>query len=289
MNSSGKPDEQTAFSASDLTEALSILHAVMAWNLLPARWAEVDRSLIALAAALAGGDDRALLAEISTLELLGPVRQGSRAGATLPAPDEVRSHLLAAISTVEQLKAPNRDTRQVFPVTIYLTDGSSHDQVELAVDQLLRLAGLRIIEREEPVTGSWYRRMRATVDAAARTRTGQEAVPSAAHAADARFFLRQDAEVTTLLLQNLGPVITALQPTKDAVVRAGALLIVKTDWVVAVHQLTPRQQLMLDHAPDLESAPHQVLKALGIAGAESGSAIQSTATGRGGGVDPRPE
>jgi hypothetical protein len=288
VNSSGGPDEQMSFSVSDLTEALAILHAAMAWNLRPSRWAEVDRALLAMAGALASGDNRSLLAGITTLELLSPVRQGSRA-AILPAPEEVRSHLLAAISAIEQLKAPNRDARRIFPVTIYLTDGSIHDQVELAVEQLLRLAGLRIIERGEPVAGSWYRRLSATLDAAARSSKGQEAILSAAHAADARFFLRQDAELTTLLLQNLGPVIIALQPTKDAVVRAGALLIVKADWVVAVHQLTPRQQLMLDHAPDLETAPHQVLKALGIAGAESGSAIQGAAPGRDGGVDPRPE
>jgi hypothetical protein len=271
------------FSADELTEALSVLDAAMAWHLLPARWAEVDRSLVALASALADGNERAFHSEILTLELLGPVRQATRS-ATSPVPGEVRARLLAAISTIEQLKTFSR----VFLVSIYLADGSIHAQVELAVDELLRRAGLHIMEREEPVSGSWYRRMRATLDAAARGDKGQEALASAVHAADARFFLRQDAELTTLLLQNLGPVITALQPTKDAVVRAGALLIVKVDWVVAVHQLTPRQQLTLDHAPDLESAPHQVLKALGIAGTESSSPIHDPATGPARG-DPLPE
>jgi CATRA-associated small protein len=233
---SGSP-ERMVFGADDLAEALSVLDAAMAWKLLPARWAEVNRSLAALAAALADGDNRALRSEVSRLELLGPVRQASRA-ATLPAPADVRALALALAGAVERLAAAGR----VFPVSIYLADEAVHVQVERAVDLLLRQAGLRITEREEPVSGS------------------------AVHAADARLFLRQDAELTTLLLQNLGPVITALQPTKDAVVRAGALLIVTADWVVAVHQLTPRQQLMLDHAPHLESEPHQVLKALGIAG-----------------------
>ena len=40
------------------------------------------------------------------------------------------------------------------------------------------------------------------------------------------------------MLQNLGPVIEALQPTKDAVLRVGALLIVKVDWTIVVHRLT---------------------------------------------------
>jgi hypothetical protein len=58
------------------------------------------------------------------------------------------------------------------------------------------------------------------------------------HAADSQLVLAQDAEVTARLLQNLAPVIGSLQPTKDAVLRVGALLIVKVDWAVSVFQLT---------------------------------------------------
>jgi len=61
---------------------------------------------------------------------------------------------------------------------------------------------------------------------------------AAAHAADLRVALAQDATVTATMLQNLGPVIEALQPTKDAVLRVGALLIVKVDWTIVVHRLT---------------------------------------------------
>lgn len=68
--------------------------------------------------------------------------------------------------------------------------------------------------------------------------------------------------VTATMLQNLGPVITALQPTKDAVIRVGALLIVKRNWDVAVVQLTAAQQLQLDHQPHLAAAPHEILATL---------------------------
>lgn len=64
------------------------------------------------------------------------------------------------------------------------------------------------------------------------------------------------------MMQNLGPVLDALQTTKDAVIRAGALLIVKVDGVVVVHQLTAEQQLMLDHQPQLAQSPHDILAAL---------------------------
>jgi hypothetical protein len=64
------------------------------------------------------------------------------------------------------------------------------------------------------------------------------------------------------MMQNLGPVLGSLQPTKDAVIRVGALLIVKVEWTVAVHQLTAAQQLLLDHQPQLLTSPHDILAAL---------------------------
>jgi hypothetical protein len=67
------------------------------------------------------------------------------------------------------------------------------------------------------------------------------------------------------MMQNLGPVIGSLQPTKDAVIRVGALLIVKVDWAVAVHQLTAAQQLQLDHQPQLAASPRQILAVLELA------------------------
>ena len=75
----------------------------------------------------------------------------------------------------------------------------------------------------------------------------------ATHMVDSRLILAQDAVITAKLMENLPHVIESLQPTKDAVIRIGALLIVKVDWVVTVHQLTAAQQAMLDHQPQL---PH---------------------------------
>jgi hypothetical protein len=64
------------------------------------------------------------------------------------------------------------------------------------------------------------------------------------------------------LLQSVGPVLQALQPTKDAVVRAGALLIIKIEWMVQVHQLTAAQQAILDHRPNLAASPAEIIAAL---------------------------
>jgi hypothetical protein len=147
------------------------------------------------------------------------------------------------------------------PVTIYLSDGSRHEQVEAAVEELLDAAGLDITGRDEPVIGSWFRQVRAAL----RSPTAKEAALVAAHMADSHLLLAQDAAVTATMLQNLGPVITSLQPTKDAVLRVGALLIVKIDWTVNVFQLTAAQQAKLDHHPQLCRAPHEIIAALSLA------------------------
>ena len=64
----------------------------------------------------------------------------------------------------------------------------------------------------------------------------------------------------------------SLQPTKDAVLRVGALLIVKVDWAVNVFQLTAAQQALLDHRPQLATSPHEIVAALGLtAASEEGS------------------
>lgn len=256
-------------SADDVVEALMIVHEVMEWSLMPDHWASVDSSVVALTAALAIDDSAALRKAVASLELLGPVRGRVDGSLVSPvrAPDAVREHLESAISILQELQAPAPEDLWSLPVTVFLSDDAIHDQVERAVDSLLRSAGLVIASRQPPVIGSWFRKMRAVL----RSPAAEEVLATTAHVADSRFVLRPDAEVTAMLLQNLGPVITALQPAKDAAVRVGALLIVKVDWTVVVHQLTPRQQLVLDHSPGLETVPHQILHALGLPPAEPGS------------------
>jgi hypothetical protein len=150
----------------------------------------------------------------------------------------------------------------IVPVSIYLADDDIHEQVEIAIEQWLATANASIETRENPVIGSWFRRMVARVTGAATSPVGREALLTATHVADSHLVQAQDAYVTSTLLQNVGPVLQALQPTKDAVVRAGALLIVKVEWVVQVHQLTAAQQAILDHSPRLAASPMEIITAL---------------------------
>jgi hypothetical protein len=240
----------------DVAEALSILRDVTEWSLAPARWAEVTRVVTALTAALTADDGAALEYAVSVLELLGPVRGQQaavlEADVPVPAPDPVRSQVRAAIGLLAEFRVPAGAVQGFVPVTIFLSDAVGHEQAEAAVERLLQSAGLYIASREDPVQGSWFRRLLA----GARSPAAREALAVAAHAAESRLVLEQDAMVTGMLMQNVGPLITALQPTKDAVVRLGAVLVVKVDWVLVVYQLTPGQQLKLDNSPESNWITH---------------------------------
>jgi hypothetical protein len=150
------------------------------------------------------------------------------------------------------------------PVTIYLTDEEYHAKVESAVEAFLTRAGLQIVDRDDPVIGSWFRRMNSRMKDGMRSAASQDALLTAAHVFDARLILGQDAEVTAKLMENLGPVLSALQPVKGAVIRAGALLVVKQEDDISVLQLTAAQQARLDHQPQLVWSPHEIMAALSL-------------------------
>lgn len=152
----------------------------------------------------------------------------------------------------------------MLPITIYLSDQQNHEQVEIAVEDLLAAAGLAIWHRDDPVEGSWFRRVWAYVRVAATSPAARTSVATAAHAVETRVSLSQDAAYTAMLLQNVGPVLTALHPTKDAVLRIGAVLIVKVEWAVTVYQLSATQQLKLDHEIDLAKSPQEIIAALNL-------------------------
>jgi hypothetical protein len=145
------------------------------------------------------------------------------------------------------------------PVTIYLSDAAGSERVEATVELLLASAGVEITERDDPVHGSWFRRMRGRF---AGSPAAQDFAATAMHAVESQLVHAQDATITANLMQNLGPTIAALQEYDEAVIRAGALLVVKLGPRLVVQQLTPAQQFRLDHQAELACSPQLVLKAL---------------------------
>jgi hypothetical protein len=154
---------------------------------------------------------------------------------------------------------------ELLPVSIYLSEEAGHERVQERVEEFLRVTGAAVVVRGEPEIGSWFRRLTAYFTGPWASPEAREALVVAAHAAEAKLVLKQDAAVTAELMQHLGPVLESLEHTRKAVIRAGALLIVKVDDTTAVHQLTSAQQLRLDHHPQLAMSPEAILTALEIA------------------------
>jgi hypothetical protein len=263
----------------DLADALPVLRAATRWRLAPSRWTRIERSAAAMLTALAVDDGPALRAGILDLELLGPVRTAA-AVLAVPAPGELLAQLTALIDVLAELEGeagrrqPEAGARLFpatisFPVSIYLGEETGHELVEAAVDELARSAGLTIDDRDEPVLGSWFRRMRARLTGAARSPAAQDALADLVQRTELEVVLRPEAEVTAHLMASLAPLITSMERTRDAVVRVGAVLIVKNDGALFVNQLTTRQQVILNHSPHLLAAPDTVLSALGLPRAEA--------------------
>lgn len=192
------------------------------------------------------------LVGLTTISYLGQY------GGTRLIPEWVDLGVVAALS-LAICYAAVRLSQPTLPVTIYLSDESAHEQVEAAVESLLGSVGAHIELQDDPAFGSWFSQMWARTNRAMRSPFARKATIMAAHAAESRLVHAQDADVTAKLLQNLGPVLASLQQTENAVIRTGALLIVKEGVNVVVHQLTSEQQFKLEHEPHLLQSPHSVL------------------------------
>ncbi len=112
------------------------------------------------------------------------------------------------------------------PVTVHVSAG--HEEVEAA---LLAAAEAEVTSRE--------------ADGSLRARPATD-----------------EATSTATCLRNLGPVIALLQTHEEAVLRVGAVLLVKQGPRLTVQELTEAQQARLDHEPDLAGAPALILSTL---------------------------
>jgi hypothetical protein len=73
-----------------------------------------------------------------------------------------------------------------------------------------------------------------------------------------------NAQVTATLMQKVPALLQSIEKTKDAVVRIGALLIVKIDWTVPGHPVDGCSAGTLDHRPQLPSSPQEIVAALNL-------------------------
>ncbi len=275
-----------AVTREDVASTLPVLSVVARWTLPPRRWGEVGSAVRAVLRAIAANDGQALQAGVRDLTLLGPVRRAAQE-VTVPAPGDVLADLTALITVLAEraeLEGPPRHSDNMrilpmpgsLPITIYLRDESDHEMAERAVQELITAAGFIITAWGEPVLGSWFRRMRATLAEAARSSEGRAVLEATALRADLELVQRPDAEVAALWMANIVPLLATLQNMGDAVIYLGVVLIVRSDGKTFVYKLTTHQQLILNNSPHLLTNPESILRTLGT---PIGDEVPSAAAG----------
>jgi hypothetical protein len=183
--------------------------------------------------------------------------------ASPPTSQSIHALIAKALAAAEALRAQGEQVTDV-PVSIYISDAEQAGAVERAVEEWLATAQLAIADRDDPVLGSWWRRMRARVQLAMDTETARELAMTAVVAAETRLVTAETAKVSGLLLESVSKVVPALDGLDAAVIQAGSVLIVKNGKSLAVFTLSPAQQFHLAHNPDLLNAPSLILGALGL-------------------------
>jgi Domain of unknown function (DUF397) len=181
------------------------------------------------------------------------------------APSEWRAFLDGATRgefNLGEEETPEPETDTEIAVTIFLSNESAHEQVEEAVEEFLASVGIEIEIRDDPISGSWFRSSTARVTKVTDSVALRKAAITAEHTAEARLVLAQDAATTAMLGQIVAPIIASLQDTQEAVIRVHALLIVKFDGKITVHQLTTVQQYRMNRQPQLAQCPDRILSEL---------------------------
>ena len=156
---------------------------------------------------------------------------------------------MAAVGSRRTVRFRSSDRNDLLRVVIYLSNVDELGRVEAEVEKLVESAGWKVLHREDSGTGSWFRRLWVKVPPMVDHRLGSELVR------------RPEAEVTATMLQHIGPVVTALQPTRDAVIWIGAVLVTKVDGEVSARELTLEEQSWLTQKPHVLTAPKVLVSA----------------------------
>lgn len=154
--------------------------------------------------------------------------------------------------------APEVASDEETELRIFLANGSRHAAVQSALDGVLADHGIVDPRWEDPVKGSWDRRGKAKATVEELQRIAIE--------------LRRAAELQALDIPQsrvdaaegdaVAKLLTALSGEPNAVIQIGSILLVKSDGVPAVRNLTQFELAVLQRNPELLTQPSIILLAL---------------------------
>ncbi|GAA1505245.1 hypothetical protein GCM10009677_41940 [Sphaerisporangium rubeum] len=149
-------------------------------------------------------------------------------------------------------------------VSIYLENEAASLEVETAVREVLKEAGLKVEIDYPPVLGSWFKRMIARANDEVAEAGLEGVVNKAARAVELDQLQRRQAEINETNLNAVANLIEKLEKTSAAVIQIGSILIVKTESELRIRELTLVELQYLESNPILRKDPAAAAAAFGV-------------------------
>lgn len=154
-------------------------------------------------------------------------------------------------------------------VRIWLAEAEHSAQVEGALTLLFDEVGLEVSERDEPQSGSWYRRLVTRVRPAGPNASAEQVAAELERKIRGEIWSR-DADAPTA--SAAASLIEALRGVESACIQVGSLLVVKYDGATLVRNLTQFESETLRRDPALLHDPAALLGRLEVAARRAESA-----------------
>lgn len=148
-------------------------------------------------------------------------------------------------------------------VSVGLSDGAHHAEVEEALRSVLDAMGLRVKYSGPAVRGSWRRRLLARAKAEAPS--PEQVAALLERGVELRAVDQSQAEVDLKQAEAVAKLISALDKEADAAIQIGSILLVKVGVVYSVRTLSPVQMRLLRRQPGLLHNPVTILNQLSVA------------------------
>jgi hypothetical protein len=204
-------------------------------------------------------------------------------GAQLPTDDEywarrvrislqLRQEALVGgeVHPLEPLDAPSSPPiHHAVPVTVYLSDGDAHRDVQNAMSDLLSQFGLEVVTALPSLEGSWYRAFVTRLRNAETSDELADRLQRVERGIELHLLHKKQAEIDSLQGEAVAKLLTALESTPSALIQIGSVLLVKVDGIPVVRNLTQQELTYLERNPSLLRNPAAILDALQAAGQES--------------------
>jgi hypothetical protein len=162
----------------------------------------------------------------------------------------------------DHLEYNSTTTPGFFPMTVYLTDESRHEEAVRAIAYFIEAFGLEETIAIPPTLGSWLKRLLLRSRYIATSDAAKDIREEVRRAVELHGIHKIQAEVDEKKATAASTLIQALDSQQRAAVLLGSMIILKSGDSLVVRELTQREMIHLERNPKLLQNPTELLEAL---------------------------